>query len=192
MGALIVIDTETTSQYPDRALILEVGAVAVENGRITNKFTSMVHRRDDELVGAEQAMAFNRITREEVQDAPEAMFVRELLHDFIRLNQGEALTSFNIEYDRTVLYGNGWLVIGVPWSECIMLAAHSIMQQAGVLSWNPKYRRYSWPSMAAAATFFDIENPRAHRALGDALTAAFIWLEILRRRSGVRPPLPNP
>lgn len=187
--SLIVIDTETTSQYPNQALILEVAAVAVENGKITNQFTSMVHRTDSELVGAEQAMAINRITRAELQNAPEPAFVRELLHDFIRLNHGEAITSFNVEYDRTVLYGNGWLVIGVQWGECIMLAAHAIMQQAGVLSWNNRYQKYSWPSMAAAATFFDIENPRSHRALGDALTAAFIWLEILRRRSGVRAPV---
>ena len=109
---IIVIDTETTNRYPERALILKVAAVVLVDGKITNQFTSLVNRREDELFDAAEAMEVNGITRDMLQGAPEPAFVRGLLHDFIRVNDGRELTSFNVQYDRTVLYVNQWEVPG--------------------------------------------------------------------------------
>jgi DNA polymerase III epsilon subunit-like protein len=176
--SLIVIDTETTHRYPERALILEAAAVVLVDGKITNQFTSLVHRRDDELAGAEEAMAVNGITRDMLQGAPEPAYVRGLLHDFISVNHGQELTSFNVQYDQTVLYVNQWEVPGVPWGKCIMLEAADWMGRCGALPWNTRYGNYKWPSLMEAMLFFKIEPLRQHRALGDALVAAQIWMKM--------------
>lgn len=177
---IVVIDTETTSKYPEQAKILEVAAVIVRNGLIEDRFyNSLCNPGLEHLVGAEDSLAVNGLKKEDIAAAPEEKLVKE---HFVRFIVGTKLpvTSFNVHYDKVVLNTNDWATLDFDWGECIMLAAQGIMGRKGALP----FRRgdYKYPNLNEAGNFFGA-GKGSHRALEDARAAAKVWIEICKMRA---------
>jgi DNA polymerase III epsilon subunit-like protein len=175
MTDIVVIDTETTSQYPERAKILEVAAVIVRNDLIEDRFyNSLVNPGIEHLVGAEGALAVNGLKKEEIAAAPAEKLVREHFVRFIA-DAKLPITSFNVHYDKVVLNTNEWATLELEWGECIMLAAQRIMGKAGALPF--RKGDYKYPNLNEAGRFFGVGSG-THRAIEDARTAAKVWIAI--------------
>jgi DNA polymerase III subunit epsilon len=95
LDPLVVLDFETTGLQPERGdRITEVGLVRIEDGRIVERFESLVNC--DARVPA-HITTFTGITQRMVDEAPPATDVMRVVADFI----GEAsVVSHNATFDQ--------------------------------------------------------------------------------------------
>jgi DNA polymerase III epsilon subunit-like protein len=177
-GYMVVVDTETTSKYPESARVLEIAGVAYCGGRRLGVFCSLVRAKKEDLNGAEEALRVNGIEPNELLVAPEMEAVKKAWSSFLEQFPDARITAFNSGYDRGVLEVGGWRAL--PWDKCLMLASMDVMGAAGALQerFNGSWK---WPRLSEAADFFKVKQAGRHRALGDAATAARIMLAIKNR-----------
>ncbi len=92
-SSFVVFDIETTglSKYKNR--ITEIGAVKVENGKITDTWSSFVN--PGEPIPAE-IVKLTGITDEMVADAPE---IKDVIGDFLKFCEGSVLVAHNAPFD---------------------------------------------------------------------------------------------
>lgn len=94
-----VIDLETTSKYPTSAEIIELSAVRVRSGQITEKFTQLV--KPSKPV-SKVITDLTGITNEMLSDAPP---INEVIQNFIDFIGDDIIIGHNIvNYDYTILY----------------------------------------------------------------------------------------
>lgn len=92
-GRFVVFDLETTGFSPIANKIIEIGAVLVENGVVTDHFSTFVNPevpipyRIEELTGIDDSM---------VMDAPT---IEEILPDFLDFCKGAVLVAHNAPFD---------------------------------------------------------------------------------------------
>lgn len=98
----VCFDFETTGLHFDQGdRIVEVGAVKIENGVITEKFDSYVCPDGRHIDSG--ASATTGIYDEDVKDAPKDY---EVLQDFYKFTRGATLIGYNnINFDNLFLYG---------------------------------------------------------------------------------------
>ena len=91
---IIVFDVETTGLFPqDGDRIVEIAAMKVKNGKVTDKFYSLVNpKRHIPL----EATAINKITEDMVADAPVS---EEVLPRFIDFISGGCVAGHNARFD---------------------------------------------------------------------------------------------
>ena len=93
----VVFDLETTGFSPDQCRIIEIGAVRVEKGRITQRFSSFVNPevpipfRIEELTGINDNM---------VLDAPT---IDRILPEFMEFCDGCAMVAHNASFDMSFI-----------------------------------------------------------------------------------------
>lgn len=93
------VDIETTGLSPEKARIIEIGAVRYEDGAQTAVFSTLVHLRTEEL--PERITTLTGITGEMLKDAPEETeAMRSLLHF---LEEEHILLGHNIPFDYSFL-----------------------------------------------------------------------------------------
>ena len=99
----VCFDFETTGlKYENGDKIVEIGAVKIENGKITEKFECMV---DPEKHIPEEASSISGIYDEDVAGAYKDY---EVLQDFYKFTRGSILTGYNIAgFDMRFLIGQG-------------------------------------------------------------------------------------
>ncbi len=92
-GRFVVFDLETTGFSPLANQIIEIGAVLVEEGKITDRFSTFVNPhvpipyRIEQLTGISDPM---------VEDAPD---ISEILPKFLEFCQGAVLVAHNASFD---------------------------------------------------------------------------------------------
>ena len=92
-GSFVVFDVETTGLYSDNDVIIELGAVKVENGEITDKFQSFVNPKRNipaevqKLTGISNSMVAGAPTEDEV------------IRDFVEFAKGSVLAAHNASFD---------------------------------------------------------------------------------------------
>ena len=92
-GAFVVFDIETTGLNKDTCKITEIGAVKVQNGKITDRFQSFVNpempipKNIQELTGITDAMVKNAPTE------------ARILPDFFEFSKGCTLVAHNANFD---------------------------------------------------------------------------------------------
>ncbi len=89
----VVFDTETTGLDFMNNGITEIGAVKIENGKITEQFTTLV-KPDYKIT--EENVAITGITEEMVKDAPK---IGVVIPDFIKFIDNTVLVAHNAEFD---------------------------------------------------------------------------------------------
>lgn len=100
-----VIDIETTGLNPAYDEIIEVGAVKVQEGKIIDKFSSLIKPTApvsgfvSELTG---------ITNEMLVGAPSAC---DVLHDFLRFVGSSIIVGHNVNFDINFLYDNSMALL---------------------------------------------------------------------------------
>lgn len=162
----VVVDLETTGMSPAKGdRIVEIGAVAVEGGRITETYSTLVH---PERLIPYFVQRVHGISDAMVASAPR---FAQVLPAFLAFCGDSPLISHNAPFDRSFLDFQATLVTQAP-----LPHAHlDTLRLARLLL--PKLGKHN---LDALVNHFGVTLPpkERHRALGDAKATAEIWLKM--------------
>lgn len=162
---VIVLDFETTGLSPDRGdRAIEIGAVRIEQGRITDRFQSLMNpgKRIDTFIEN-----YTGITNEMLKDAAPCKEVMKEFADFI---EDFDLVAHNASFDSRFLLSELRRIRRSSSGEfaCSMLLSRRLYQDA------PDYK------LGTLVEYHHIPNDGTfHRALADADMTVHLWLQIL-------------
>ncbi len=164
---VVVLDFETSGLSPDMGdRSIEIGAVRVENGIITDRFQELMNP-GFRISGFIES--YTGITNVMLEDAPPCGEVMARFADFI---DGDNLVAHNASFDRRFLDAE-LEKIGKGYSgniACSMLVARRIFQDA------PNHK------LETLVRFLPIETDGTfHRALADSEMTARLWLAMVNR-----------
>ena len=152
------VDIETTGAKPKEAQIIEIGAVAYQNGKITGKFEEFIYAPFVPDVISE----ITNITSDMLKDSRK---IKPVLQDFKEFLGQSVFVAHNVGFDYGFLSHslkeNGFGALFNPKLCTINLAKQTILSV-----------RYSLQHLN---TFLGINTPVAHRAYADALTSLKIF-----------------
>ncbi|MCC8138959.1 MAG: PolC-type DNA polymerase III [Lachnospiraceae bacterium] len=162
--AYVVFDLETTGLSAVHNRIIEIGAVKVEKGQITERFSSFVNPREpipfeiEELTGIDDDM---------VLDAPP---IEEILPEFLAFCEGCVLIAHNASFDAGFIEEN-CRRMDIPTD----FTVGDTVAMARVLL--PKLNKFKLDTVAKA---LNIPLDHHHRAVDDAACTAEIFLKFLQ------------
>jgi DNA polymerase-3 subunit epsilon len=162
---VIVLDFETSGLSPDQGdRAIEIGAVRIENGRITDRFQQLMNpgRRINSFIEN-----YTGITNAMLRDAP---VCREVMAEFSEFIEGFDLVAHNASFDRRFLEAELQQIQQGYTGEfaCSMLASRRVYPDA------PSHKLgtlVEYKCLPCSGTF--------HRALADAEMTAHLWLRML-------------
>jgi DNA polymerase-3 subunit alpha (Gram-positive type) len=174
----VAFDFETTGLSTTIDSIIEIGAVKVVNGNIVDSA---------DFTFQELVKPFKRSLRQEItdvtgitkEDVAKAREMWEVTPDFVNFIGDNVLVGFNnISFDSKFLvragrYSN--LIIKNPHFD-VMRYAEQLKEQLGIDS--------KKVSLEELSEKLGVENPRAHRALADAITTARVYLKLKEMDTG--------
>ena len=159
----VVFDLETTGFSPKKNKIIEIGAVKVQNGSITERFSTFVNPklpipyRIEELTGIRDDM---------VMQAPT---IEEILPEFMEFCKGCVMVAHNAEFDMSFIQKN----CEDLHLACDFTVADTVAMARFLL---PKLSRFKLDTVAKAVGV-SLENH--HRAVDDAACTAEIFVKFL-------------
>ena len=168
----IVFDLETTGLSPKNGdLVIEIGAVAIENGRLTDEFQSLI--KIDKPIPW-RARRVHGISNKMLADQPPASRIFPEFHSFIAQNP---LIAHNATFDLRFLsheFSRVGLTLENPHHCTLKLSRRHY----------PHLRSHKLENLAQhllgpVAT----KNLHLHRALDDARLTAKIWLKMMANGS---------
>lgn len=159
--SFVVFDTETTGVNADKDKIIEIGAVKIVNGIITETFETMVNPK---MHIPEEASSVNNITDDMVCDAPT---IDEVLPDFYKFTRGCALVAHNIDFDIRFIRNAG--------EECGYLFDNELYDTLAI---SRKHLRLSNHKLQTICEFLGISLVGAHRALNDTVATAQVFIKL--------------
>ena len=165
----VVFDLETTGFSPNTCKIIEIGAVKVENGTITERFSEFVNPqvpipfKIEELTGIRDDMVMGAET------------IEEILPRFIEFCEGCVMIAHNAEFDMSFIRKN-CMDLDIP---CDHTVGDTVAMARILL---PALHRFKLDTVAKALKI-SLENH--HRAVDDAECTAHIFvkfIEMLKER----------
>ena len=165
----VVFDLETTGFSPNTCKIIEIGAVKVENGTITERFSEFVNPqvpipfKIEELTGIRDDMVMGAET------------IEEILPRFMEFCEGCVMISHNAEFDMSFIRKN-CMDLDIPCNHTV----GDTVAMARILL--PALHRFKLDTVAKALKI-SLENH--HRAVDDAECTAHIFvkfIEMLKER----------
>ena len=99
-GKFVVFDIETTGFSPLTCQIIEIGAVRVENGVITDRFSTFVNPKVPIPYRIEQLTSINDSM---VMDAPD---IQTILPQFLEFCAGAVMVAHNADFDMSFIIEN--------------------------------------------------------------------------------------
>jgi DNA polymerase III epsilon subunit family exonuclease len=170
----VVVDVETTGAKTPPCRVTEIGAYRIENGRIVAEFQTLVNpqaRIPPFIVG------LTGITDEMVRDAP---LFEEIASDWLRFAGDAVLVAHNSQFDTRFL--NHEVSRLYPGRRMINSHICTVKLSRSAVPGLLNYRLHT------VAQHFQIPIFNRHRAAGDALATAEIFIRILDRlhEHGVR------
>ena len=99
-GSFVVFDIETTGFSPLTCKIIEIGAVRVENGKITDRFSTFVNPKVPIPFRIEQLTSIGDAM---VMDAPP---IEEVLPEFLKFCEGSVMVAHNADFDMGFIIEN--------------------------------------------------------------------------------------
>lgn len=160
----VVFDIETTGFSPLNNKIIEIGAVKVEHGVITEKFSTFVNPEVPIPFRIEQLTSINDSM---VLPAPK---IDQVLPEFLEFCRGAALVAHNASFDISFIAHNAE-VLGLEFNPTVL----DTVTLARVLL--PQLNRYKLDTVAKALNI-SLENH--HRAVDDAGATAEIFAAFLK------------
>ena len=167
--SFVVFDLETTGFSAAKNKIIEIGAVKVVNGSITERFSTFVNPKVPIPYEIEQ---LTHITDDMVLDAP---MIHEILPQFMEFCQNAVMVAHNADFDMSFIRHNCDL-LGL---ECEKTVLDTVALARVLL---PSLNRFKLNTIAKALNI-SLENH--HRAVDDAACTAQIFtkfVEMLRER----------
>jgi exonuclease, DNA polymerase III, epsilon subunit family len=165
-STVIVLDFETTGMSPNvGARPTEVAAVRIENGRIVDRYQSLMN-------AGVYVPAFitdlTGITNTMVRNAPPIEQVMRELHTFV---DGQPLVAHNVSFDRKFLEAE-WRRLRLtqtPTMLCSLLVSRRLYPEA------------TSHKLGALVAYLELpQTGRYHRALADAEMTAHLWVRMRR------------
>ena len=167
--SFVVFDLETTGFSAAKNKIIEIGAVKVVNGSITERFSTFVNPKVPIPYEIEQ---LTHITDDMVLDAP---MIHEILPQFMEFCQNAVMVAHNADFDMSFIRHNCDL-LGL---ECEKTVLDTVALARVLL---PSLNRFKLNTIAKALNI-SLENH--HRVVDDAACTAEIFtkfVEMLRER----------
>ncbi len=164
-ASLVVFDFETTGLSPDMGdRAIEIGAVLIENGRITDRFQRLMNP------GIRIPLFIENLTGITNAMVKEANTNSQVMAEFYEFIAGHNLVAHNASFDERFLRAEfkrikKYYSAGIA---CSLLAARRILPQA------PNHQ------LATLAAYKNLPSEGIyHRALADAEVTAYLWLSLL-------------
>lgn len=169
--SFVAFDLETTGRSSKIDSIIEFGAVKVVQGRVVDSaqftFQELVKPFKRKLL--KEVQELTGITLEEVKDARELW---EVTPDFLDFVGNHVLVGFNC-----MAFDSKFMTRAGRYSNRIIENKYfDVMRYA--LQFKERLGIENKCSLEELADKLDVENPRAHRALADAITTAQIYLKL--------------
>jgi DNA polymerase-3 subunit epsilon/CBS domain-containing protein len=163
----VALDTETTGLDPRAAWIVQVGAVRIEAGAVTNdRFETLINPGQPIPPGA---TAVHHIADADVADVPSFADAAGRLAGFIA---GDVMIGHTLNFDLRILEREHARA-GLAWTAPRALDTRLLARLA-----EPSLAHDDLDSLCAR---FAITNQARHRALGDAIATAHLFLALLPR-----------
>lgn len=160
-----VVDLETTGfQYPPIDRIIEIGAVRIKNLEIKDTFSTLVNplKKIPPIV-----TEVTGIRNEDVENAPT---IGKALKDFFRFSTDSVIVAYNVSFDYHFIQETSKLSLGyVP--EAKTLCAFELSKK--ILYFLERY------DLDIVAEYFNVRIENRHRALGDAVATAKIFIILI-------------
>ena len=160
----VVFDLETTGFSPDKNRIIEIGAVKVEQGVITDKFSTFVNPEEPIPFRIEELTS---IKDEMVIDAPK---IEEILPEFMKFCEGAVMVAHNAEFDMSFIKKNCERQ-GLP---CGFTVVDTVALARVLL---PNLNRFKLDTVAKA---LGVSLDNHHRAVDDAGCTAEIFVKFIQ------------
>lgn len=161
-----VVDLETTGGLSKRDKITEVGIVLIEDGKITEKFSSLVN---PERSIPPEITRITGITNEMVAGAPKFY---EIAKEIVLMTKGKTFVAHNVNFDYGFLR-NEFGSLGYTYSSrklCTVKLSRRLF---------PGLPSYGLSNLIKE---FDLPMDKRHRALDDAYATAHLLLKILKEQ----------
>lgn len=152
------VDIETTGSKPESSSMIEIGALKYQNGKIIDKFESLVYAQEV----PEPIVELTGIHTNDIKDSPKS---NDVLRDFRLFLDDSVFVAHNVNFDyEFISYHMSKAGFGEMCNPrlCTIELAHKT-----ILS--PRY------SLAFLNTFLGINTPVSHRAYADAFTALRVF-----------------
>jgi len=159
----VVFDLETTGFSADKNRIIEIGAVKIENGEITDRFSTFVN---PEVPIPFRIVKLTTITDEMVKDAP---VISEILPKFLEFCEGAVLVAHNAKFDTGFIREN-CKRLGIPYD----YTAVDTVGISRVLF--PDSKKHTLDVLCKRMGV-SLENH--HRAVDDAEATAMIFIKMM-------------
>lgn len=165
VSGYVAVDVETTGLDPKLEKIIEIGAVKVEGGRVTEEKTTLVNPRR-EL--SQRIMELTGISGDMVANAPG---IEEVIGEYEEFCRGYPLVGHKILFDYSFLK-RAAVNHGFPF------------EKEGVDTLT-LCRKFMPPdvkkNLTSACAYYGVNQEKAHRALGDACSAHRLFEELKKR-----------
>ena len=159
----VVFDLETTGLSPDKNKIIEIGAVKVVDGAITERFSTFVNPEVPIPYNIEQLTS---IKDDMVLDAPR---IEEILPEFMKFCEGTVMVAHNAEFDTGFIRKNCERM-GLPFDFTIA----DTVALARILL--PQLNHFKLDTVAKAV---GVSLDHHHRAVDDAACTAEIFVKFI-------------
>ena len=162
----VCYDFETTGLHFEQGdKIIEIGAVKIENGKITEKFMTYV---DPQKHIPAESSAISGIVDEDVKGAP---VDSQALQDFYKFTRGSVLIGYNIlNFDNVFLRGQGKACRWNFDNDCEDVYHYAQKYVHGV-------KNYKLGTIAAK---LGVTLDNAHRAVYDAMATAEVFIKLCK------------
>ena len=163
-GVYTVFDIETTGLKAEQNEIIEIGAVRVENGVVTDRFQSFI---DDGVLLPKNITDLTGITEGMLAGAPST---REVLERFRAFADGTTLVAHNASFDIGFLTHHGArfdIKFPMPYADTLMLSRSLLRDEL------PNHK------LDTICDYFSIDMGSHHRADDDANSCAMILLRFM-------------
>ncbi len=159
--AFVVFDIETTGFVPTKNKIIEIGAVRVENKRITGRFSEFVN--PEVPIPAE----ITKLTSITDGDVMEADTIRDVLPRFLEFCKGAVLVAHNARFDTSFIHANAdRLSLEYDFTHTDTIDIARIVM--------PRQKSYQLDKLATALGVTTLHH---HRAVDDAEMTAGIFIK---------------
>ncbi len=175
-NSYVAFDLETTGLRPKYDKILEIGAVKVENGDVTETYETFV---DFGITIPERIVQLTGITEEMVAGSPD---IRTAVEGFLKFSGDHALLGHNVLFDYSFMK-HSVINLGGTYErkglDTLTIARRCLPELEG-------------KSLDRLAAWYGIVQEHHHRALDDALTAARLYERLKEEFGEKRPDLFEP
>ncbi len=163
-NTFVVFDLETTGTIYNRDKIIEIGAIKIEGGKLTETFSCLI---DPEIHIPDDASKVNNIFDKDVEGCPT---IEKVLPDFFKFCDGSIMVSYVIDFDFNFISHYGKLYGYTFTNETFDAFVLAKQRVKGVKNYK----------LVTIAKELGVELENAHRAVFDAVATAEVMLTLLK------------